>query len=64
MAPEIKEWLEFKVSEQVKTLNSLEEVNTFIAENEVAAVGYFKEDTKEKKGYQEIIAFKLIEMIK
>jgi len=53
MAPEIKEWLEFKVSQQVKTLNSLEEVNTFIAENEVAAVGYFKEDTKEKKGYQD-----------
>ena len=52
MAPEITEWLEFKISPQVKLLDTPAEVDTFVTENEVAVVGYFEQATPEMRGYE------------
>ena len=43
MAPEITEWLQFKITQQVKQLDTAEDVNKFIEENDVAVVGYFEQ---------------------
>ena len=43
MAPEITEWLQFKITQQVKQLDTVEDVNKFIDENDVAVVGYFEQ---------------------
>jgi len=52
MAPEIIEWLEFKITQQVKLLDTSDAVNAFLEENEVAVVGYFEEATPEQRGYE------------
>jgi len=52
MAPEITEWLQFKITQQVKQLDTVEDVNKFIDENDVAVVGYFEQATPELRGYE------------
>jgi len=53
MAPEMVDWLEKKIGPSVASLSTLEDVESFIADNEVAVVGFFAGSGPEKEGYEQ-----------
>merc|ERR1712107_838071 len=53
MAPEMVDWLEKKIGPPVASLSTLEDVESFIADNEVAVVGFFAGSGPEKEGYEQ-----------